>query len=148
MYLPEANQPIARPIQTKTYTLEKHTQYQRELAKIIQKFTRAPLSHYTSIQNLGKCVDGESWASTVVKCLLDTLSFDGSENGKYWTPDADIVNYLGKNIPQQKVWIKILWTKLEILEALLPNMSISETHKRRIKDISIILKTIYQKPTP
>jgi hypothetical protein len=148
MYLSEANCPVSPKKKISKTSISTTEQYQKELKWIIDKLCTNPLSHYISIQNLSQSRDGESWASSIIKSLLSTLSFDGSENGKYWTPDADIVNYLRENIPQQKVWIRILWSKLEILETLLPSINISETHKRRIKDISKTLKTIYQKSTP
>lgn len=125
----------SRPNQSDSRVQTNEERVSKEVQNILTIRAKDSLRYYSELKWSEKFKDGESWALHIVKVLIDTLSFSGSEIGNFGTPEADIMRKLSSDIPKEKVWIKILGIKLRILENSLEESYMKESQKRRISDI-------------
>ena len=103
------------------------------------------ISTYISADTIIRASDGENWASLVIQWLLNTLTYDSSINGGFWTPDHTIIEWVRISWEGKKLWVKLLWIKMSVLLWILDSLPwISTTQKERIRTIDAKFREIFR----
>ncbi len=102
------------------------------------------MNTYTSIDTILKATDKDNWSSRIIQSLIDTLSYDWSIRGTFWTPDNDIRKAVIASWNGKNMWVKLLWVKMAVLITQIDSLEwISSTQKERIRQLDRDFRQVF-----